>query len=52
MTIEKTVLIEIRKWGSFKIDIFIINKQIHNHYDKISFGDYDDKKSLLLVCIF
>ena len=43
-TIEKTVLSEIRKWGSFKIDIFIINKQINNHYDKISFGDYDVKK--------
>ena len=44
MTIEKTVSNEIRKWISFNMDIFFINKQINNHYDKISFGDYDDKK--------
>ena len=43
MTIEKTVLREIRKWVIFKSSIFIINNHIHN-YDKISLGDYDVKK--------
>ena len=44
MTIEKTILSEIRKWGLFKSSIFIINNHIHNYYYKISLGDYDDKK--------
>ena len=51
MTIEKTVLSEIRKGVIFKSSIFIINNHIHNYYDKISLGDYDVKKSLLLDCI-
>ena len=51
MTIEKTILSEIRKWGLFKSSIFIINNHIHNYYYKISLGDYDDKKSILLDCI-
>ena len=44
MTIEKTVLREIRKWVIFKSSIFIINNHIHNYYDKISLADYDVKK--------
>ena len=44
MTIEKTVLREIRKWVIFKSSIFIINNHIHNYYDKISLGDSDVKK--------
>ena len=51
MTIEKTVLSDIKKWSSFNMDIFIINNQISRYYYKISLGDYDDKKSLLLDCI-
>ena len=51
MNIEKTILSEIRKWGSFNINIFLINDKISRYYYKISLGDYDDKKSLLLVCI-
>ena len=43
-TIEKTVLSEIRKWGSFDMDLFIINDQISSCYNKISLGDYDSKK--------
>ena len=49
--IEKTVLSEIRKWGSFDMDLFLINDQISRNYNKIFLGDYDDKKSLLLDCI-
>ena len=44
MTIEKTVLREIRKWVIFKSSIFIINNHIHNYYDNISLGHYDVKK--------
>ena len=51
MTIEKTILSEIRKWGIFKSSIFIINNHINNYYYKISLGDYDVQKSLLLDCI-
>ena len=51
MTIEKTVLSEIRKWGSFDLDIFYIKETIKDCYYKISLGDDDDKKSLLLDCI-
>ena len=42
--IKKTILSEIRKWGLFKSNIFIINKQISNYYCQISLGDYDVKK--------
>ena len=44
MTIEKTVSNEIRKWISFDVDLFLINDQISSCYNKISLGDYDDKK--------
>ena len=50
-TIEKTVSSEIRKWSSFNMNIFFINDKIFNYYYKISLGDYDIKKSLLLDCI-
>ena len=50
-TIRKTVRNEIRKWGSFDMDLFIINDQISRCYNKIFLGDYNDKKSLLLDCI-
>ena len=51
MNIEKTVSNEIRRWASFDMDLFLINDQISSCYNKISLGDYDDKKSLLLDCI-
>ena len=44
LTIEKTVSNEIRKWISFDVDLFLINDQISSCYNKISLGDYDDKK--------
>ena len=50
-TIEKTVLSKIRKWGSFDMELFIINDQISGCYNKFFLGDYDDKKSFLLDCI-
>ena len=43
-TIEKNVFSEIRKWGSFDVDLFIINDQISSCYNKIFLGDYDSKK--------
>ena len=43
-TIKKTVLSKIRKWGSFDMDLFIINDQLSHYYYKISLGDYDVKK--------
>ena len=51
MNIEKTILSEIRKWGSFNMNIFFINDKICHYYYKSFLGDYDDKKSLLLDCI-
>ena len=51
MTIKKTISNEIRKWGSFDMDLFITNDQISSCYNKIFLGDYDSKKSLLLDCI-
>ena len=44
MNIEKTVSNEIRRWASFDMDLFLINDQISSCYNKISLGDYDDKK--------
>ena len=44
MNIEKIVSNEIRKWTSFDMDLFLINDQISSCYNKISLGDYDDKK--------
>ena len=51
MNIEKTVSNEIRRWASFDMDLFLINDQKSSCYNKISLGDYDDKKGLLLDCI-
>ena len=51
MNIEKTILSEIRKWGSFNMNIFFINDKIYHYYYKSFLGDYDDKKSLLFDCI-
>ena len=44
MNIEKTILSEIRKWGSFNMNIFFINDKIYHYYYKSFLGDYDDKK--------
>ena len=44
MTIEKTVLSEIKKWSVFKSSLLIIKNVLQFHYNKISSGDYDDKK--------
>ena len=48
MNIEKTVSNEIRKWASFDMDLFLINDQISSCYNKISLGDYDDKKKYFI----
>ena len=48
MTIEKTVRNEIRKWGSFDMDLFIINDYLSQCY-KISLGDYDSKKKFFIL---
>ena len=50
-TIEKIVLSEKRKWFEFDLDLYFVNGKISNYYRKISLGDYDDKKSLLIDCI-
>ena len=50
-TIRKTVRNEIRKWGSFDMDLFIINDQISSCYNKIFLGDYNDKKNILFYYI-
>ena len=42
--IVKTVLSEIEKWDLFSTSLFIINAHIQVYYDKISFGNYEDKK--------
>ena len=49
-SIEKTVSNEISKWFSFDLSIFYIKERIKDCYYKISLGDDDDKKSLLLDC--
>ena len=46
-SIEKSIRNEIRKWISFDLDIFHIKEGIKDCYYRISFGDYDSKKSLL-----
>ena len=43
-TIKKIISNEIRKWGSFDMDLFIINDQISSCYNKFFLGDYDTKK--------
>ena len=45
MATVSTVSDEIRKWISFDMDLFIINDQISDCYNKIFLGDYNDKKS-------
>ena len=47
MTIEKAALNKIRKWNSFDMDLFLIHDYLSQCYNKISLGDYDDKKNLL-----
>ena len=47
-TIRKTVRNEIRKWGSFDMELFIINDQISRCYNKFFLGDYDDKKKFFI----
>ena len=51
MSIEKTVLNKIRQWNSFDMDLFLINDYLSQCYNKISLGDYDDKKNLLFYYI-
>ena len=46
MTIEKAVLNKIRKWNSFDMDLFLIHNYLSQCYNKISLGDYDDKKKI------
>ena len=48
-TIEKTVLSKIRKWGSFEMDLFIINDQLSRCYNKFFLGDYDSKKKFFIL---
>ena len=50
-TIRKTVRNEIRKWGSFDMDLFIINDQLSSCYNMIFLGDYNDKKNILFYYI-
>ena len=51
MATVSTVSNEIRKWISFDMDLFIINDQISDCYNKFFLGDYNDKKVLLIDCI-
>ena len=46
ITIRKNVINEIKKWGSFDMDLFIINDQLSSCYNMIFLGDYDSKKKL------
>ena len=49
MTIEKAVLNKIRKWNSFDMDLFLIHNYLSQCYNKISLGDYDDKKKSFIL---
>ena len=49
MTIEKTVLNKIRKWNSFDMDLFLMHNYLSQCYNKISLGDYDDKKKSFIL---
>ena len=48
-TIRKTVRNEIRKGGSFDMDLFIINDQLSSCYNMIFLGDYNDKKKYFIL---
>ena len=50
-TIRKTVRNEIRKWGSFDMDLFIINDQLSSCYNMIFLGDYNDKKIFYFITL-
>ena len=52
MTIEKAILNKIRKWNSFDMDLFLIHDYLSQCYNKISLGDYDDKKIFYFITLF